>query len=238
MWSSRNSRVVASLGWTRWLPWMAIVALAGCCATKAQIGVAIGEPIPEILKEPGHLVVVCPQETVSIGWVVSQDVTSASVTDLGSVPLPSGLRKINAGSVSKDYVLAAKGECEGTDTANVIVANAGTPFQFSASQKGSASTGTLLWEATLKTLFYSPKVRITSIKLVLPPSIGGWRVSKVDTNGAIHDFDAKNVASTPWSSALQLAGVWRLIPNDPGELDPRALPLVVELLVTLTCDEK
>lgn len=213
------------------------LTLSACCSTKAMLGVAIGNVPPLEQRVPGHLVVVCPKEEVTLGWGVSSDVTTATLTDVNPVSLPNGLTSIQAGTSSKDYTLSAKGDCEARDTANVIVASPNTPFVFSTQIVGSLDDGTLKWEAVLPETFYSPKVKITSVRLNAPPTISGWVVNKVDLNGFIHNFLITNSSTTPWSSPIQLAGTWQLVPKDPaGELNPRALPQLVEIQVTLTCE--
>lgn len=211
--------------------------VSACCSTTAVMGVVIGDKPPLSERTPGHLVVVCPGEDVTLGWAVDK-ANSASVTDLGSVAIPTGTKTLKAGTANTDYTITAKGkDCDAKDTAQVIVASPGTPFVFSAEPVGTLGAGTLKWEAVLSTTFYSPKVKITSVKLNVPATAGGWIVSKVDVNGTVHSFTIFNNATTPWSSSLQLAGTWQLIPKDPAsELNPRSLPPLVELQVTLTCE--
>jgi hypothetical protein len=214
-----------------------ILALSACCSTKALLGVVIGNTPPLEQRVPGHLVVVCPSEKVTLGWGVSSDVKTATLTDVSPVSLPNGLATLQAGTASKDYTLSAKGDCDARDTAKVIVASPNTPFVFSTQAVGSLENGTLKWEAVLPETFYSSKVKITSLKLNAPPTISGWIVNKVDLNGFIHNFPITNASTTPWSSPVQLAGTWQLIPKDPaGELNPRSLPSLVEIQVTLTCE--
>ena len=216
---------------------LSALALSACCSTKAVLGVVIGDSPPLEQRVPGHVVVVCPREKVTLGWGASPDVKTANLTDIGSVSLPTGVSTLQVGAASKDYTFSVKGDCEAQDTAKVIVATPNTPFVFSAQQVGSLGNATLKWEAVLPEVFYSPKVKITSVKLNAPLTASGWIVSKIDLNGFIHSFPVTNGFTTPWSAPIQLAGTWQLIPKDPAvELNPRALPPVVELQVTLTCE--
>jgi hypothetical protein len=210
-------------------------AISGCCDTKANLGVQRGKTIsPREL--PGSVVVVCPGEEVTFGWMVNE-AQSASLTDAGDVPIPTGSKTMTV-SETKDYKLTAKGkDCDASATANVVVATAGTHFVFSTQAKGTPRDGTLRWEAVLPEAFYSPNVRITSIRLNAPPTVGGWNVRKVDLNGTVRQFPVTNVFATPWTTSQQLAGTWSLVPINPAELDPSNLPTVVELEVTLTCDQ-
>jgi hypothetical protein len=182
-------------------------------------------------------VVVCPKEKITLGWGASPDVKTANITDIGSVSLPSGVSTLQVGAASKDYTFSVKGDCEAQDTAKVIVATPNTLFVFTAQLVGSPGNATLQWEAVLPEVFYSPKVLIKSVKLNAPLTVSGWIVSKIDLNGLPHNFDVTNGFTTPWTAPLQLAGTWRLVPKDPAaELNLRALPPIVELQVTLTCE--
>ena len=209
-------------------------ALSGCCDTKANVGVQRGATISS-RELPGSVVVVCPGEDITLGWLVENGV-SASLTDIGGVGLPTGSKTITA-TETKDYKLTAKGkDCDASATANVVVVTAGTHFVFSTLAKGTEREGSLRWEAVLPEQFYSPKVRITSVRLNAPPTVGGWNVRKVDLNGTVRNFPVTNTFTTPWSAPVQLAGTWTLVPINVSELDPSNLPPVVELEVTLTCD--
>lgn len=212
------------------------LTLGSCCSTKAVIGVAIGENPPLEQRVPSHVVVVCPGERITLGWGVSPDVTSATLTDVSPVSIPTGSTLLDATSSSKDYKLTAKGDCDAVDTANVIVATPGTPFVFSAQTTGSLQNATLKWEAVLPPVFYSTKIKVTNVTLNAPPTISGWIVNKIDNGGFIHNFPISNVATTPWSSPIPLTGTWQLVPKDPNELNPRALPQLVEVKVTLSCE--
>jgi len=209
------------------------VTLSACCDTKANIGVVRGKTI-SARELPGSLVVICPGEEVTLGWM-TKEANSATVTDLGSVSTPTGSQIITPNE-SKDYQLKAKGDdCDASATANVIVVKAGSHFAFSFMAAGTAREATLHWEANLPELFYSPKVLVTSVRINAPPTLKGWSVQKVDLNGTVHQFQVGPQFSTPTSQPFQLPGVWKMVPVDPGELNPNALPNLVELEVTLDC---
>lgn len=209
-----------------------VCLLAGCCATSANIGVVRGTSIsPREL--PGTWVVVCPNEEVTLGWI-TEKATSASITDIGSVPMPTGSRTIVA-TETKDYKLSVGGDCDRSATAHVIVVKSGTRFMFSAGKVGELNKGTLHWEAFLSEQFYSPQVKVTSVRLNAPPTVSGWSVRKIDLDGTVRQFQVNGAFSTPTSQPFPLPGTWSLLPVNLNELTADALPLLVELEVTLDC---
>lgn len=223
-------------GWRR----TAIVTLiasatvfAGCCDTVAKIGVVRGKTI-STRELPGTMVVVCPGEEITLGWL-TKDATSATVTDLGSVSMPTGSKTISAVE-TKDFKLDVKGkDCDASATANVIVVKSGQSFTFSAPAVGTIRDGTLHWETNLPELFYSPKVMVTSVQLSAPPTLKGWSVRKIDLDGTIHQFGVTNIATTPTDFPIQLPGHWQLLPVDASEISASSPPGQVGLVVTLVC---
>lgn len=240
--SSSKYREVGEFAYLKsaWIAsWIAATLIVtGCCSTRADLRVIRGQADPTEIRHPtdGAVVVVCPREAISLGWL-TETAKSGILTDLGSVSLPEGVWETTAPTETRKFVLECTGECTRKDSVDVIVVTDGTKFTFSANR--TTAGGATSWTTELRASFYSPGIMITSWRLNSPGTDGGWTVQKVDLDGTVSDRPLTSTFTSPWSRPIQLAGTYAMAPRDPdGDgLHPRRLPLFAEVETTLRCDQ-
>lgn len=226
-----------------------LLVSSGCCSTWVALRAMRGSGGPMHSAIPERDVWICPGEDVTLGWATSDDVSEATVTDLGSVSVPSGFKTIENIQETKTYTLKGKGECERTASVVVTVIEDGTErhisadrwYQYSPEQGESFIFG---YEKEISALFTSPSIHATSIKLDSSiPTVAGWYVKKTDTDGTVHDFNIGNAWESPWGTTEELrpplVGKWELAPINPSELGPPSspgdLPTHVTFSVRMVC---
>lgn len=204
-----------------------------CCDTKVNSAIVIGDQPPMVDRVTSQLVVICPGEAVTVGWKVSGDVNSVDLTDAGSVEHPTGMRTFKP-ETDAEYTVTGKGECTRKSTSKAIVVEDGTEITIAADKKTDFS-GNFYYEAHLLEQFYSPSIKVTSVRLSAPTTVAGWQVRKIDKDGTIRNFPIKNAYTSPWTNPIPLIETWQLLPLNLSEIDARNIPLSVEMMVTLKC---
>jgi hypothetical protein len=217
----------------------ACVFVTGCCKTGARIDVVRGMVPPSVKTGGSKQVFVCPGEQVTLGWLVSGDVTAASVNTLGNVTIPMGFKTVTANDDIK-YTIKASGECERTDSCEVNVVKEGDKAQIAANLVVFGKPEMYYWEASLTEDIWSENIMFTSIRMVLfsdavwngPQT---WKFLKTDKDGTVHDFPVKFQFSTPWPSPLPAVGNYKMVPVFGGVIPSNTPPEIATFEATMKC---
>jgi hypothetical protein len=213
--------------------------LSSCCDTDVRIGAVRGSGVAIDKENPkqygSSFVYICPGEVVTLGWYTSNDVKSATISDIG--PVSGHLDTETVSPIeTTEYVLTGKGECERSSTVTVEVVKEGQRIQISGDRVESHSG--FYWEANLSELIYSPDIIVTSIQMIpfTDPAFNSmnWQFEKRDPDGTIINFTATWSFSTPWGTRqIPLIGRWRYYPI--GTFPPSTPPQFAIFEVTVKC---
>jgi hypothetical protein len=174
---------------------------------------------------------ICPGDTATLYWTVTNDVTSAEIDhDIGSVDVPSGSISVSP-ETDTTYKLTAHSDCDtASDTVNVWVTNPGDKRSLSAHPDYSRG----IWYIDVDPRTTSPDIIITSIT---PISCGPgyaawpeWACEKTDLDGRVWNF---NILGRTSPGDVPLVGSWVFAPLDSGEYLPQSNACFE---VTLRCE--
>jgi hypothetical protein len=230
----------------------ALASCGGCCPTNPQLRGVIGDDLNVSDQLQGANTLWVCDEPVTLGWTNTADTTQASLTELGSlnpaqIPLtpaqiPFGSHIFHPQKPRTSYALECTGDCERTSPpVNVFVVQDGQEISLAISRGVLRQDPlTYIWQQVLSAQYFSPKLRITSLRLNSPQTLSGWQVRKTDLDGRISVAAVLNAYTSPSWDQPPLVGTWDFYPSNIGEIiappgGPGA-PDTISVYMTMRCD--
>ncbi|NSW75926.1 MAG: hypothetical protein HPY68_03970 [Candidatus Atribacteria bacterium] len=215
-----------------------LVMCHGCakvCPTWGQFCVAvfgsISTPVgANVCPSEVHI---CPGETATLYWNVSEDVTKVTITsEFGSVYGPftvrTGSQNVSP-PVTTRYTMKAEGDCPLEKTVTVNVVRGGDIVDLIAS--GNMELG--VWTVDVSPVTTSSSIIVSSIKTVTC-STGGfwnkWNCKKTDRDLTPHFLTVTDVDSP--TNNIPLVGSWEFTPKEGDYWDSIAC-----FKATIKCQE-
>lgn len=197
-----------------------LVMCHGCakvCATWGQFCVAVFGSIstPAGANVCPSEVYICPGETATLYWSVSEDVTKVTITsEFGSVYGPftvrTGSQNVSP-PVTTRYTMKAEGDCSLEKTVTVHVVRGGDVVDLIAS--GNMELG--VWTVDVSPVTTSSSIIVSSIKTVACLTGGFWNkwsCKKTDRDLTSHFLTVTDVDSP--ANDIPLVGSWEFTPKD------------------------
>lgn len=235
------------LGFSLYLLFFVLIvcfSFRGCCDTAAEIFVIRGTMPPSEKTGKETEVTICPGEPVTIAWGSTSDVTSASISGIGSVS-PKGSITVFP-SQTTEYAISVNGDCTREAKCKINVVRDGDIAAIGAQLVSIPPDPKLnrpqqyYWERKLDEAFWSPNIIVTGVRMVRftehafnQPVL--WRLIKTDKDGHVHDnILAGWEFSTSWGTdTIYLVGDWKVFMT--GGVYPNNPPAYATFEVTMRC---